>query len=108
MEDFDWVKDIKPNPFLNDENVVVWLDRPISKGESETLLDFVRQVGIVPMYFVSTINKLVRYSKTNGYIRITDGSLGYGSSKRTFNSLVGDEQYVEYSVSDLFDLLKCQ
>lgn len=102
VNDFEWANDIKPNPFLNGDNVVIWLDRPITVDESQTLLNFVRESGIEPKNFYSTINTLIRYSKTNnGYIRTTDGRVGYGSSKNTFNSMVGGEQYVEYSVSDL-------
>ena len=103
FNDFGWMSDIKPNPFLNGDNVVVWLDRPISEDESKTLLNFVRESGIEPKNFYSTINTLIRYSKTNnGYIRTVDGRVGYGSSKNTFNSMVDGEQYVEYSVSVLF------
>ena len=104
--DFDWINDIQTNPFLSGENVVVWLDRPITEDESETLLNFVRESGIEPNNYKTTINTLVRYSKTNnGYIRTSDGILGYGSSKTTFNSMIGSEEYKEYNeynVSDLF------
>lgn len=103
FDDFGWTSDIKPNPFLNGDNVVVWLDRPITEDESQTLLNFVRGSGIEPKNFYTTINTLIRYSKTNGYIRTADGRLGYGSSKGTFDDSVGDEQYVEYSISDLFE-----
>lgn len=103
FDDFGWTSDIKPNPFLNGDNVVVWLDRPITEDEAKTLLDFVIKSGIEPNNFVSAIDVLIKNSKTNGYIRTADGRLGYGSSKGTFDDSVGDEQYVEYSISDLFE-----
>ena len=103
FDDFGWTSDIKPNPFLNGDNVVIWLDRPITEDEAKTLLDFVIKSGIEPNNFVSAIDVLIKNSKTNGYIRTADGRLGYGSSKGTFDDSVGDEQYVEYSISDLFE-----
>ena len=68
--DFDWVEDVRTNPFY-DDYVVVDFDVKLTTSDVDMLLGLVNSAGISLDDYAYTTKKLIKYSP-GGYIRVYD------------------------------------
>lgn len=103
--DFDWVEDVRTNPFY-DDYVVVDFDVKLTTSDVDMLLGLVNSAGISLDDYAHTVKQLIKYSP-GGYIRVYDTAFsekkfGYGSSPVLFNRMSAGFDYKQYKFSELF------
>jgi hypothetical protein len=115
-DDFDWVRDIKPNPF-NDSYVVVFIDDlNVTANEIGALAGLAQDVGVISRDWDLLVTTLTRYANTSpeAYFKVYIDSMGqkrcaYGSEREFFEDYMWDDvyerrpRYKEYKLKDIID-----
>ena len=93
------------NPFLYSDNVVLWIDEPVSRDEVERLLNM-SEGGNINRYevFTSNVDGIMHYLKDGDecYIVQKGDKVYHGSMVESLKRFFGDEHYDELYYSQLF------
>jgi hypothetical protein len=90
--DFDWIEDVTPNPFIADPFVVVFIDnKQVTEEEIEKLIILLKEAGVKASSWENVFDSLLDYGRQdlNAYLKVYVNDAGikrlsYGTNRLLF------------------------